>query len=132
MRLVWAAALLGASLFAVPHAHADEAALRARLDALGTIDESETDLARAARAAIDRARSDHALGNEAAGARAERIAEASIGLIERRRAHADSVARLAAAQHERDAMRARLQAARTASASDVRERERLDPAGTTP
>ena len=123
----WIAALLGPA-----SVRADEAALRARLAALGTLAEAETDLADAARAALDRESSDRARGDEAAATRAERIAEASIALLERRRAHADAESRLHAAEAERDAMRARLEEARSAAASDAHERARLDPGGPSP
>lgn len=135
MRARWLVVLaLGASLAfgGTTVARADEAALRARLEALGALAESEADLGHSAEAAIDRAAADRARADEAAAARAERIAEASLALIERRRARADSEARLATARTERDAMRARLEEARTAAASDARERARLAPEGTTP
>jgi hypothetical protein len=121
---------LAASWLIASTVHADETALRARLEALGTIAETEADLAEAARTAIDRSVSDRARGDEAARARAERIAEASLALIERRRARIDAAERLHAAELEREAVRRRLADARTAAASDARERERLDPAVT--
>ncbi len=86
---------------------ADVAALRARLDALGAIADSEQDLARAAGAALDRADGDRARGDEAAAVRAERIAEATLALIERRRARTAAEASLGAAEAERDRARAR-------------------------
>lgn len=113
-------------------ARADDAALRARLDALGTLADTEADLGRAARAALDRAEADRGRGDEAAAVRAEHIAEASMALIERRRARADAEARLASARAARDAMRARLETARSAAASDASERARLAPEGTAP
>jgi hypothetical protein len=112
-------------------AHADEAALRARRTALGTVASDEADLAHAADAALDRATADRGRGDEAAAIRAERIAEATLDLIERRRARHASEESLAAARADRDAMRARLTQARAAAASDGREAARLD-AGVTP
>lgn len=132
MRRAWAAAVLAASMLVTAGAHADETALRARLDALGIVAEGEADLVHAAQAAIERAATDRARGDEAARVRAEHIAEATIGLIERRRARVDSETRQRAAEAERDAMRARLEEARAAAAADARERARLAPPGSTP
>ena len=125
----WLIVLVALSLGA--RARADDASLRARLAALGTLAETEADLAHATQAALDRAATDRTRGDEAAAARAERIAEASVALIERRRARHDAEASLEGARAERDAMRARLEQARTAAASEARERERLD-AGASP
>jgi hypothetical protein len=129
MRGLWA--VLALSMMLASTALADDAPLRARLAALGTIAESETDLASAARAALDRSVTDRTRGDEAASARAEHIAEASIALIERRRARADAQVRLRAAQAEQRAMQQRLDDARAAAASDAAERARLAP-GPTP
>jgi hypothetical protein len=131
-RAIKAAVIAALVLSASAPAHADVASLRSRLEALGTIAESETDLAHAARAALDRADADRTRGDEASATRAERIAEATLALIERRRARLDAEARLAAARADEAAMRARLEEARAAAASDARERARLDPAGSTP
>ncbi len=130
--LRWALLLLFLVGVSASRVSADDEALRARLDALGTIAEPEADLARAARAALERASADRSRGDEPAAARAERIAEATIGLIERRRARAGAEQRRRVAERERDALRARVEQARGAAASDARERERLDPARTTP
>lgn len=111
---------------------ADVAALRARLDALGAIADSEQDLARAAGAALDRADGDRARGDEAAAVRAERIAEATLALIERRRARTAAEASLGAAEAERDRARARLDQARAAAETAARERARLDPGAPSP
>ncbi len=113
-------------------ARADEAALQARLEALGALTESETDLGAAARAAIARAEGDHARGDEAARARAERIADATISLLERRRARADAATRLEAARRDAEAMQQRVQEARAAASSDAAERARLAPPDGTP
>ena len=119
------------ALSLVARARADDVSLRSRLAALGTLADTEADLAHATQAALDRAASDRGRGDEAAATRAERIAEASVALIERRRARHDAEASLASARTERDVMRARLEQARTAAASEARERERL-AAGASP
>lgn len=120
--LVLAALSLGGTV-----ARADVTALRARLDALGAIAETEQDLARAAGAALERAESDRARGDEPAAIRAEHIAEATLALIERRRARAEAEATLAAARAQRDQAVARREQARAASEAATRERARLDP-----
>lgn len=119
--------MLLASWTTVSLARADEAALQARLEALGALTESETDLGAAARAAIARAAGDHARGDEASRARAERIADATISLIERRRARADAATRLEAARRDAEAMQQRVRDARAAASSDASERARLAP-----
>lgn len=129
-----ALALLGVVLLVLASAtaRADVAALAARLDALGTLAESEADLGAAARAALSRAGADRTRGDEAAASRAERIADATISLLERRRARSAAEDRRRAAEAERDAMRARVDAARDAAASDAREERRLAPPGAAP
>lgn len=111
-------------------ASADVAGLRARLDALGTIAESESDLARAAGAALDRAEADRQRGDEAAAVRAEHIAEATLARIERQRARTEAETALAAARARRDVAFARRDEARAAADAALRERARLAPGAT--
>ncbi len=125
--------LLGVALAAAPSvADADEAALRARLDALAVPQEGELDLVRAAERALDRAGVDRAAGDAASADRAERIADAAVTLIETLRRRAEAERALAAARVRRAEIEARVHQAEEARASDARERERLAPPVETP
>jgi hypothetical protein len=108
-------------------AWADDAAIRARLDALEAPRDGEADLVAAAERALQRAASDRAAGDAAAATRAERIADATVTLLETRRRRAEAETALASARARRAEVAARAAAARQTHESDERERARLAP-----
>lgn len=113
-------------------AYADEAAVRARLDALDEARDGEADLVAAAEHALGRAANDRALGDSAAAERAERIADAAVTLLETRRRRAEAETALTAARARRAEVAARAEAAERTRASAASERARLSPPSPAP
>ena len=87
--------------------------------------EGEAVVVAQARAAVTESIERRARRDEAGAARAEHIAAAALALVDARRAHHAAAVALEAARARRAEAEARLAAARTASASALRESARL-------